>query len=1566
MIRRPPRSTLSSSSAASDVYKRQAPPDSAEHESADLMRDALKHPELYHLSDESGSMSLRHLNEEDPILQRQMLDPADSYVLNCGDAMFVWLGDECTFQERQMAVQVAKGLFERDGHPSWMKLTRVLQGSEPAEFCKHFVEWDPPPVPSSKEPKPAKVDFEALHAAGGAVAQVDTSGEVRVWRVVSAHELEEVSEEEVGCFFTNDIYFVAHTGVASLAVYYWQGAGSGKAGMFMYSDALSQLMKALKPTLKPMEMRVVEASEPLSFVGLFAGRFICRRGGKGKHVARRKKKGALKPVVELFHVRGSCPADTRAAQVEPDAGAVNSGDAFILKRLEGSPDYVWYGRSSNDLEHSTAATLAKVLSDSGEVVELHEAEEDQPFWELLAGDRDPSATPHVTSHTKEPRLFVVVYCSGAFMVDEVPGFSQADLAYDQVAVLDTDATVYMWVGSAAMEVTRTEGQRFVDRYIRTAPDRTPASVVVEHGSEPRDFTQHFLAWKVMTVFEDPVKKRRRLQQERQDKAAQEALMTITSGTKCTVAGLGLGQSADQVAGWVDTAYTCTIQACTGEGEAQSCGGDMFEAELKSDDMFRGLKADVSDRQDGSYTVTVVPPIWGQCELHIHCLEPDLVNGSGQYKRVPVCGSPFGIWIEEPETVSAEACALSGDGLSKAVAGETARFEIAVHGLENGQSLLWKCSLELIEPAGADLPFCPQRGKQWFKSEQQKPLGVELPVSLELQAGTNRFHGSFTPMIEAVYQLDVQFSSGEQLDGSPFRVLCTDPENCATSTGSICLGSGLVQGTVSEHQVFLVHLLSGCGNSKPLRHPSSLRVTITAPDQSEVPVLAEPDDRHPHTIKFSYLPSTPGPHSVDIRIDGEHLQGSPFQLFIAHPVLDSAPREVNPRACFVPNGQVHLLEDREILLTLKDRHNEPCQLPDPQTFCCTWGNVQEPSPRFTSVHPTPDTPSTVVLTLDRLPVVKHPDQDVTVTILVHNHPVFGSPSLVKLPQAEAPVHPESSSFTGPCGDSAVTAGDALVWTIIGRDLHGTRTCCCSDEVSATVMAANQEAVCAEVPAQIEYSRLEAAWKISARPLHAGEYRVHLMVRERDLPGSPFSLTVSPASPDCFMTSVVGSGASAGRVGARSRFEVWLRDSWGNRIQAAPLSEAEQVLRVELMGPEMFSADAVEWNPELGCFQVGYTPEQEGIYTLSVQLSGCHVANSPFTCEVLHEHEQFPDSPPCEASWDEPPSVSGVWSKLSISGPPGAEFDMAVQSRHQSEKCTVIDKGDGRYTGLLKPFSTGEYTVSLSLAGQHVKGSPFSCWVQPGPASARDSVAVLTGPQAVHQMPKDFKVPMVLHLRDVFGNVVMTPPVERSKSVRSISIALLQPLGGGIEKDVQVSGEDDGTGEIRFWFGRSGWFKSSSSQQPNRERKEYHASIKYRGAEVRGSGVCLSTAGLRPSGCLLRFAKTRVEIPVGEQQCFVMEGAGTHLELTDLTIKFSHGPVALNRRVAQDGQLRTEVLFMALVPGKCTLTVEGCGQVNVDMKGSPFSMEAIVRSPRSPAQTLGTFTLRGDKYLSLIHI
>lgn len=198
--------------------------------------------------------------------------------------------------------------------------------------------------------------------------------------------------------------------------------------------------------------------------------------------------------------------------------------------------------------------------------------------------------------------------------------------------------------------------------------------------------------------------------------------------------------------------------------------------------------------------------------------------------------------------------------------------------------------------------------------------------------------------------------------------------------------------------------------------------------------------------------------------------------------------------------------------------------------------------------------------------------------------------------------------------------------------------------------------------------------------------------------------------------------------------------------------EDELRVELMGPEMLPADSVQWQPGRGlvvvsanwfaeCFAVSYTPFEEGIYTLSVMVGNCHAAHSPFACEVVVDDGESP-SPSlsmCQAEWDVQPARCGEWAKMSISAPSGGvAFEMHVHSEHQSGPCTVLDKGNGRYIGMLRPLWPGEYSVSVLLGGEQISGSPFTEWVQPGLCNPRECVAVIATPNQLQELPKSFKV------------------------------------------------------------------------------------------------------------------------------------------------------------------------------------------------------------------------------------
>jgi hypothetical protein len=82
---------------------------------------------------------------------------------------------------------------------------------------------------------------------------------------------------------------------------------------------------------------------------------------------------------------------------------------------------------------------------------------------------------------------------------EVCGFTQEDLIDDDVMILDTYNTVYVWIGTQANEQEKREAHPVAHNFIRSMSEQdgrdteTPI-ISFSAGREPADFKSYFLAW----------------------------------------------------------------------------------------------------------------------------------------------------------------------------------------------------------------------------------------------------------------------------------------------------------------------------------------------------------------------------------------------------------------------------------------------------------------------------------------------------------------------------------------------------------------------------------------------------------------------------------------------------------------------------------------------------------------------------------------------------------------------------------------------------------------------------------------------------------------------------------------------------------------------------------------------------------------------------------------------------------------------------------------------------------------------------------------------------------------
>ena len=125
------------------------------------------------------------------------------------------------------------------GRPSWTKIARIFEGTEPVLFKEKFSNWpDKLPIQVATIPKgnvaskqDIKLDFVKLHTPVILEEKPvdDGKGKVTIWQI---QEFEKVliPQEEYGIFYSGCSYIILYTYMQKwkecYIIYFWQGRNS--------------------------------------------------------------------------------------------------------------------------------------------------------------------------------------------------------------------------------------------------------------------------------------------------------------------------------------------------------------------------------------------------------------------------------------------------------------------------------------------------------------------------------------------------------------------------------------------------------------------------------------------------------------------------------------------------------------------------------------------------------------------------------------------------------------------------------------------------------------------------------------------------------------------------------------------------------------------------------------------------------------------------------------------------------------------------------------------------------------------------------------------------------------------------------------------------------------------------------------------------------------------------------------------------------------------------------------------------------------------------------------------
>jgi len=91
---------------------------------------------LWRLSDASGDLKLSEVAQG--TLKKNQLDGNDVFLVDAGDALYVWVGKQTSKNEKAHAIEYATLFLKKTGRPGNTSVQRVVEGSENAAFWKHF------------------------------------------------------------------------------------------------------------------------------------------------------------------------------------------------------------------------------------------------------------------------------------------------------------------------------------------------------------------------------------------------------------------------------------------------------------------------------------------------------------------------------------------------------------------------------------------------------------------------------------------------------------------------------------------------------------------------------------------------------------------------------------------------------------------------------------------------------------------------------------------------------------------------------------------------------------------------------------------------------------------------------------------------------------------------------------------------------------------------------------------------------------------------------------------------------------------------------------------------------------------------------------------------------------------------------------------------------------------------------------------------------------------------------------------------------------------------------------
>jgi len=318
---------------------------------------------------------------------------------------------------------------------------------------------------------------------------------IEIWRIEKL-KVVHWPKNQYGTFFDGDSFIILH-GYHNAEqpekilynVHFWLGKDTSQdeAGVAAYKTVeLDDLLGQL-----PVQFREVQGFESEEFLKLFHPGIKILSGGVDSGFNKVKPE-EYKP--RLMHVKGS-KKSVKVSEVACAAGSMNQGDVFILDA--GLEIYQWNGNDAAIPEKRKANEVTAQIREERlgkpKVTVLDGLEDNPAFWGIVGNKSQVKSAAEggddsKVAHNHVKKLFKVSDASGALEMTEVASghFNKDLLDTNDVFIVDTEASLYVWVGLGANKEERASAFKYANDYLSKVgrPLTTPVVRVVEGSTNP--------------------------------------------------------------------------------------------------------------------------------------------------------------------------------------------------------------------------------------------------------------------------------------------------------------------------------------------------------------------------------------------------------------------------------------------------------------------------------------------------------------------------------------------------------------------------------------------------------------------------------------------------------------------------------------------------------------------------------------------------------------------------------------------------------------------------------------------------------------------------------------------------------------------------------------------------------------------------------------------------------------------------------------------------------------------------------------------------------------------------